>query len=112
MVDPSTIRILYIEDNNLLCKLFKAAIEAHGYNVDTIDNGAAGLALQAKQPYDLLAIDHQLPDMLGLDVARQLLVNDPDVAIIMVTGEGSEQVAADALALGVYNYVIKGSENT
>ena len=110
MVEPSENRILYIEDEEPLCDLFKVAIEAHGHSVDVAHNGEDGFALHAAQPYDLIATDYQLPDMTGVDIARKLLIDDPNIPIVMVTGKGSEQMAAEALALGVYNYVIKDSE--
>ncbi len=110
MAEPSDIRILYIEDDEPLCDLFKVVIEAHGHSVDVAYNGEDGLGLHATQPYDLIATDYQLPDMTGIDIARKLLIDDPDIPIIMVTGKGNEQIAAEALALGVYNYVIKDSE--
>jgi len=110
MVEHSDIRILYIEDDESLCDLFKIAIEAHGHSVDLVYNGEGGLALHTAQPYDLLVIDYQLPDISGIDIARKLLIDDPNIPIVMVTGKGSEQIAAEALTLGVYNYVIKDSE--
>jgi len=110
MIDLSDIRILYIEDDESLCNLFKVVIEAHGYSVDVTHYGEDGLALHATQPYDLLVIDYQLPGKSGIDIARRLLNDDPNIPIVMVTGKGSEQIAAEALVLGVYNYVIKDSE--
>ncbi len=109
MVDPSDVRILYIEDDEPLCDLFKVAIEAHGHSVDIAHNGKDGLALHAAQAYDLIATDFHLPDMTGIDIARKILIDNPNIPIVMVTAKGSEQIAAEALALGVFNYVIKGS---
>ncbi len=112
MIDPSDIRILYIEDDEPLCDLFKVAVETHGYSVDVAFNGEDGLALHAAQPYDLLAIDYLLPDMTGIDIARKLLTDDPNIPIVIVTGKGNEQIAAEPSALGVYNYVVKDNERS
>lgn len=111
VTDPHN-RILYIEDDETLCDLFKVAVEAHGHSVDVAMSGEDGLALHASKPYDLIATDHQLPDITGLDIARKLLAEDSSLPIIMVTGRGREQIAAEALALGVCNYVIKDNEKT
>ena len=109
MPNPSAIRILYIEDDVALCEQFKVVVKTRGYGVDTALKGEEGLALHGAQPYDLIVVDYQLPDMTGIDIARNLLIDDPKTPIVMVTGRGSEQVAAEALALGVSNYVIKDS---
>lgn len=107
---PDT-RILYIEDEKPLCKLFKAAVAVHEYTVDVAYNGEDGLAMHADNPYDLIAIDHELPNVMGIDIAQKLLAENPDLAVVMVVGKGSEKVAAEALALGVASYVIKGDES-
>ena len=110
MSNTFNVHILYIEDDLPLCDLFKMTVEAHGYSVDVAYNAEDGMAMHAANPYDVVAIDHQLPDMMGIDVARKLLAENPDLPVVMITGYGNERVAAEALALGVFNYVIKGSE--
>ena len=112
MSKPDGKRILYIEDDQSLGIIFKVAVESNGYQVDLAVNGNEGLALHDDDPYDLIAVDYQLPDMTGLDVARKFLTASPFTPIIIVTGRGNEQVAAEALRLGVYNYVIKDSEKS
>jgi len=105
-------QILYIEDDTMLSELFKTIMESLGGQVDIAITGDDGLARHAMQPYDLIVIDYQLPGMSGIHVTRKLLLNDPDLPIIMVTGQGSEQVAAQAIDAGVCNYVIKGNPQT
>jgi len=110
MERPYVPRVLYIEDEPALCELFKIAIEAHGHIVDIAETGSEGISLFAKNSYDIVAVDYQLPDMTGMVVARNLLSNNPDLPVLMVTGKGDEQVAADALSLGVAKYIIKRDE--
>ncbi len=104
------VRILYVEDEKPLCELFKTAVEAYGYLIDVAFSGEAGLAMHADAPYDIVAVDSQLPDRPGIEIAQELLEKDGDLPIIMVVGKGSERIAAEALALGISNYVIKDNE--
>ena len=106
----ANIRILYIENEPLFCDLFKAAVSSCGYTVDVAHNGKDGLALYAEQPYDIVAIDCHLPDMTRLDIARKFHADNPDLPLLIVAGKGSESFAAEALALGVVNYLIKDKE--
>jgi len=106
----ANIRVLYIEDEPLLCDLFKEAVGSRGYSVDIAPNGKDGLALHAKRPYDLVAIDYQLPDLTGLDIARDLLDGNQDLPVLLITGKGNERIAAEALTLGISDYVIKNDE--
>jgi|GEM_PF-621107 len=104
-------RILYIEDEPDIGDLFKTVIEDRGYVVDVAECGAEGIELHALNPYDVIAVDYQLPDMTGIDVCRKLLLQDRDLPIMMVTGKGSERLAAEALSLGVTNYVAKDNQS-
>jgi len=106
----SNIRILYIEDDPGLSELFKFVIESLGYAVDLASNGTEGLSLTSENPYDIIVIDYQLPDMTGIDIARKLLADDPVRPLLMVTGKGNERVAVEALQLGISDYIPKGGE--
>jgi PAS domain S-box-containing protein len=106
----SSVRLLYIEDDPLLCELFTTVMEAEGYNVETALTGRDGLDRHNANPFDIVAIDYALPDMLGLDIAREMLEQDADLVITFLTGSGSEEVAAKAIELGVLNYLIKEDE--
>lgn len=111
MDEPPDIRILYIEDEPVICELFKLAVEAHGYAVDCANCGEQGLSLCALKSYDVVALDYQLPDMTGLEIARVLLADYPALPLLMVTGHGNESLAVEAMTLGISNYVVKDSES-
>ena len=100
-------RILYIEDSGPLCDLFVMTMEKHGFYIETSETGKGGLDKHQACPFTLAVVDYQLPDMTGLDVIKELLSQTPELPIIMVTGKGNENVAAEALGLGIQNYVIK-----
>ncbi len=100
-------RILYIEDDASLATLFKEVVESHGHAVETANVGQAGMALHRADPFDIVVVDYELPGLSGLDVARELLEENPDLFMLMVTGRGNERVAAEAMSVGIANYVIK-----
>ncbi len=104
-------RILYIENEALLCELFEVGLKPFGYCVDTSLTGSEGLALWAENHYDLVAIDYLLPDTNGIDIARQLLSESPELPVLIITGVGNADIAVEALRLGVSNYVTKGDSD-
>jgi PAS domain S-box-containing protein len=106
---PDT-NILYIEDEPALCELFRFAVEAQGYSVDVAATGEDGLALATQTPYDVVAVDYLLPDMTGIDIARNLLALNPNLPLLMITGKGDQRLAVEAMTLGVANYVVKDDE--
>ncbi len=110
MDEKSNIKILFIEDDPAICEHFRLAVETHGYAVDIAASGEEGLALVNQTSYDVVAINHQLPDMKGIDVARQLLDHDPGLATTIVTEPGNEALIAEALSIGVLNYVARNTQ--
>lgn len=111
MLGSRKTRILYVEDEATLCELFEAVMVPRGYHVDSAHTGHAGLRMHAENEYDIVALDYQLPDMTGLDIAREVLDAAPDRPVIMITGRGNERIAAEALQLGVSNYILKDSQD-
>ncbi len=108
MAALSQVHLLYIEDEQPLCALFKLAMEAKGYAVDIAPTGQQGLEKYQSKKHDVVAVDYQLTDMTGIDVGRKLLEITPSLPVLLVTGEGSEQLAVQAFTMGFSNYVVKG----
>jgi len=106
------IRILYVEDDTTLCQLFEAVMTPRGYDVDVATSGEEGLSKHKANPYDIVALDYQLPDMTGLDIAKDILADDPNLPVLMITGRGNENIAAEALRIGVSNYIVKDSQES
>lgn len=104
--DPAT-RVLYIEDEQSLCDLFKLSVQSNGHSVSIANSGKEGLDVFGSEPFDVVVIDYQLPDMTGIDVGKQLLKENPDLPVLLVTGQGSEQLAIEAFSMGFSNYIVK-----
>ncbi len=92
--------------------MFEAMADKNGYASHTVMTGKDGIAAFAAGPYDVVVTDLQLPDMKGTEVVCELRKNDNDVPIVIVTGSGSEKIAAEALSHGVSNYVIKDGQRS
>ena len=63
------IRILYVEDDTTLCQLFEVVMALCGYTMEFATTGADGLSKYTSNPNDIVALDHQLPDVTGLEIA-------------------------------------------
>ncbi|MGO9021417.1 MAG: PAS domain S-box protein, partial [Syntrophobacteraceae bacterium] len=57
--------------------------------------------------YDVILLDYRLPDMNALDLFKELQVLKQDLPVVFVTGQGDEEVAAQAVRLGAMDYVVK-----
>jgi CheY-like chemotaxis protein len=70
-------------------------------------NGKQAVKLLQQLPIDLVVTDMQMPEMDGRELVRWIHVNQPEVPVILMTSQGSEQIAVDALNDGAASYVPK-----
>ena len=74
---------------------------------DTEGREAKGRDAKGRDAYEIILLDYMLPDGTGLDVLKQLPERDCQIPVIMVTGQGSERIAAQAIQNGAADYLIK-----
>ena len=107
----TAIRILLVDDNLDHVQLATRALRADpSWRVDTARLGEEALERAGEETYDLVLLDYRLPDMSGLDVLRALRKRQAELTVIMMTSQGSEEVAVQALHLGAAAYVVKNTD--
>ncbi len=78
-----------------------------GYDVKTFGNGSDFLnAFKEKQP-DLVILDIMLPDINGIDILKEILSKNSELPVIMISAQGSVDVALTAIKIGAYDYFTK-----
>lgn len=107
MCSSAPSRILYMEDDQGLARLFKRNLERAGYLVDLASDGESGLQMYRSGRHDVVCVDHKMPRRSGLEVIGSLVSTGELPPTIMITGEGDETVAVEAMKLGASDYVIK-----
>jgi two-component sensor histidine kinase len=104
-------RVLYIDDDDGLCRLVKRGLERRGYEVVTASNGRQGVEAAGAEPFDVVAIDHYMPGEVGLDFLARLSEAEGAPPVIYVTGSDEIQVAIAALKAGAADYVLKSGSD-
>ncbi|WP_174279269.1 sensor histidine kinase [Sphingomonas bacterium] len=104
MAEP---RVLYIDDDAGLRRLAGRALERRGFAVTPADGGAAGLALATAERFDLVAVDHYMPEMNGLETLERLRALPEPPPVVYVTGSDEGRIAVAALKAGAADYVVK-----
>src|SRR5512136_189989 len=102
--------ILVVDDNRQISDfLAETMLPGLGYEVLVAPDAKSAIKLikQRKANFDLMLLDLQLPDLTGLDLLRHLDKDGYHIPTILMTGHGSEQVAAEAFRLGVHDYLSK-----
>jgi DNA-binding response OmpR family regulator len=99
--------ILLVDDEPLVREELGGFLEDEGYRVLRAADGEEGLdAFRAYRP-DMVITDARMPRREGLDLARAILEEVPNVPITMITGHGSEAMAISALRLGISDFIKK-----
>lgn len=70
-------------------------------------DGQQALALIEAQRPDIVLTDLQMPEMNGLELVTAVKANFPDIPVLLMTAQGSEEIAAQALQQGAASYVPK-----
>lgn len=100
-------RVLVVEDSPTQAKEIGIRLEAEGFEVAIAVDGVAGMEALKKQLPDLVLTDLQMPRMNGLELVEAVRKNFPTVPVILMTAQGSEEIAVQALEKGAASYVPK-----
>ena len=84
-------RILFVDDEEMLGRMAKKILERLGYEVVVLNSPVEALQLFEKQPelFDMLITDLSMPEMDGIELAREILALRSDLPIILCTGNSS-----------------------
>ncbi len=107
MTEAPAPRVLYIDDDAGLRRLAARALARHGFDLTVAERGAEGVARATVTRFDLIAVDHYMPEMDGLETLKHLRALPDPPPIIYVTGSEEGRVAVAALKAGAADYVVK-----
>ncbi len=108
---PAPVRILVVEDEPLVARLIMRRLEDLGFAVAEAPDGRIALDLAGKEHWDVILLDHGIPEVSGLEVILALKKAGRLPPTIMISGLGREDVAVAALQQGAMDYVVKDPHN-
>jgi two-component system, cell cycle response regulator DivK len=101
--------VLFVDDQFELRAIHSTYLREHGFQVVTAADGVKALEQARSARPDIILLDHSLPHVTGLDVARELQ-NDPSTAsipIVMITAHAYGAVGRKARAAGCVSFLAK-----
>lgn len=100
-------RVLYVDDDAGLRRLVQRALERRGFDIEQASGVTEGLARISDERFDLVAVDHYMPDGDGFTLLAAL-ADQPDAPpVVYVTGSDETRIAVTALKAGAADYVVK-----
>jgi two-component system chemotaxis response regulator CheY len=102
-------KVLVVDDSFYMRELIKSALTNSGKYivVGEAANGNAGIEMALELKPDAITMDNILPDMIGIDVVKELRKEEIEAKIIMVSAVGQENVIQEGISSGANDYLIK-----
>jgi DNA-binding response OmpR family regulator len=105
--DNGVMRILIVEDDELLARSLVRGLGAEGYTVDLATDGVDGLYMAQENDYDAMILDILLPGMNGYLVCAKLRAGGRDLPVLMLTAKDGTLDEAEGLDTGADDYLVK-----
>ena len=100
-------RVLIIEDDEETRFLLKDFFAEEEFETDSVSNGHDAFGILSKKIFDLVVTDVRMPGLTGLDILPRIKKIQPEVAIIVITAFGTEEVRRKAFERGANAYLEK-----
>ncbi|MCK4892820.1 MAG: response regulator [Calditrichia bacterium] len=101
------IKILVVEDEEIIRMMFKQSFSNWGFKVDTAENGKEAFDKCQNGLYDIVVTDLNMPVMDGMELLKKLKSKVPHQEVIVVTGYATIESAIEAMKLGAYDFILK-----
>ena len=101
------INILVIDDDAAMRDACFQALTRSGHDVMLAKNGQEGIALLDKWSFAVILLDLKFPNEDGMKILQQIKAQDPEAAVIIITGHGTIQAAVKAIQLGASEFLTK-----
>jgi len=104
------IRVLIIEDDQNMRFVLDECLKRQGYRTILAADAEQGVELFAAKLPDLVILDFKIPKGNGLEVLEQIIGQDPEALVIMLTGHATINLAVESMKKGAYDFVTKPFE--
>jgi len=104
------IRLLLVDDEEGFVSVLTKRLVRRNINVTVALSGTEGIQTLRKQDFDVAVLDLKMEDMDGIEVLKIFKKMYPEMAVIMLTGHGSEQAAKEGMEYGAFDYLTKPCE--
>jgi putative two-component system response regulator len=100
-------RVLIVDDDAEIRELLRRQLEADGHGTVEAADAAAARARLHDDWFELVLCDVNMPGESGVEFVRHTLQEEPDLAVVMVSGNDDAVLAEHALELGAFGYIVK-----
>jgi len=99
--------ILVLDDEEIVGKRLKTALEKSGYEVEVFQNSREAVARIAEKEFDIVVTDIRMEEIDGMEVLEHVLAQSERTKVIIITGYATVEVAREALTRGAFDFIAK-----
>ncbi|MCX7677647.1 MAG: sigma-54 dependent transcriptional regulator [Spirochaetes bacterium] len=100
-------KILIVDDEKNIITTISAILQDEEHIVYSASTGEEALNFVRKNDVDLIILDVWLPDIDGIGILERVKKTNPDIAILMISGHGSIDIAVKATKMGAFDFIEK-----
>ncbi|KUO58010.1 MAG: hypothetical protein APF84_18465 [Gracilibacter sp. BRH_c7a] len=100
-------KVLIVDDEKSIRNTLAEFLRKEGYEVETAEEVNQALALLRVTEFDLVITDIVMPRISGIELLQQIRQSNPDIQVIIMTGEPTVDTAVKAVQVGAYDYISK-----
>ncbi len=101
------LKIMLVDDENIVGKRLKPALEKTGDLVETFQDGEQALARFNEMPFDIVVTDIRMEKMDGIEILEKVLARSSTTKVIIITGYATVEIAREALSKGAFDFIAK-----
>ena len=103
-------KLLIVDDHTLFQQGLKGLLEAENLLVQTAKNGEEALAILRRDLFHVILLDIEMPGLDGIETAKQIIENWPNIKIIMLTTHDKMVMIDRVINIGVHGYLLKNAK--
>jgi DNA-binding NtrC family response regulator len=101
------LKIMVIDDENIVGKRLKPALEKTGDIVEAFEDGEKALARFNEEPFDIVVTDIRMDKIDGIEILEKVLATSGRTKVIIITGYATIEIAREALSKGAFDFIAK-----
>jgi len=106
-MNANKLRIMVLDDEPIVCKRLKPALEKQGYEVDAFTQSSEAMEQIKEISYDIIITDLKMKGVDGMQLLSEAKLRSPKTEVIVITGFATMETAKESFHKGVFDFIAK-----